>query len=307
MRAQAGTPTTVAENTSALRGLLRWGAMHGYFSLEQSDLLPQRCLPVAPASPSPARPPRRRPDREVGEHEDYIRDEDAPSVAQVAAVGDSLQSRLANGRLSAEVAAEVGLRWGEQFQLTDRDITVVDGVVMVRVIAQVNWAARRSAGDPVRKLPKGEKTRSVPVPDVSQTGYPLRDELLSATERARQERLEGTNPEGLLFPTVTGKIFTHTGFMRDYFFPAAEQAGWPIDRWTETRTDGTTRQRRQLRHPWHSLRHRYARTCVDVYRYTEGELMAAGGWENKDVVSNRYYKHGSEHLKSAIAKLLASR
>jgi hypothetical protein len=53
---------------------------------------------------------------------------------------------------------------------------------------------------------------------------------------------------------------------------------------------------------WHSLRHRYARTCVDIRKLSAGELMAHGGWENETVVKNRYYNAGEEHFDSGSKK-----
>ena len=49
MRAQAGTPNSVRENTTVLRGFVRWGAVNRYFTVRQAELLPHRCLDVAPS------------------------------------------------------------------------------------------------------------------------------------------------------------------------------------------------------------------------------------------------------------------
>jgi hypothetical protein len=58
---------------------------------------------------------------------------------------------------------------------------------------------------------------------------------------------------------------------------------------------------------WHSLRHRFARYCVDVLRLTEGELMAVGGWESTTVVRDRYYNSGAEHIATALQRFAAAR
>jgi hypothetical protein len=42
MRAQAGTWRTVNENTSMLRGLLRWGQVQDYFSAGQAEMFPNK-------------------------------------------------------------------------------------------------------------------------------------------------------------------------------------------------------------------------------------------------------------------------
>jgi hypothetical protein len=49
IRAQAGTDRTVTENTSMLRGLLRWGHIQGYFSADRPGRdVPNKCATVAP-------------------------------------------------------------------------------------------------------------------------------------------------------------------------------------------------------------------------------------------------------------------
>jgi integrase len=70
------------------------------------------------------------------------------------------------------------------------------------------------------------------------------------------------------------------------------------DKWDEsTRTyTSVTIERRKANLPWHSLRHRFARLCVDVKKMREGELMAIGGWENISTVQTRYYRSGRENM-----------
>lgn len=322
MRAQAGTSRVVTENTRALRGFLRWGHEEGYFSAEQAELLPRNAAKVKAARKGTAAPVRRRKGRRVEESETYIRDEDAPSAAQVVRLGEELAKAFpAWGRLAPEFAAGCGLRWGEQFQLTAYDCHLDEAdfrrAGRQRPFIAVNWqisgAARVKTGDNRRKLPKGEKTRSTGVPVVSFTGYPLLASLKVRREEALREQREGRNPEALMFPTKTGKMFHHTSFNTKYLVRAAvrcEYADWPTRTWTETYTKVNlqtgkssveTRLRTQMVLTWHSLRHRFARICVDILDMKPAQLMAIGGWEDETVVKRRYYESGTEHVDSGLA------
>lgn len=107
-------------------------------------------------------------------------------------------------------------------------------------------------------------------------------------------------------------MFFYTAFQSDYFTAAAIAAGWPYQEWVYVGHRWDEQQERwiqmepQGRVPfdltWHSLRHRYARTCVDNRKLTSGELMAHGGWENETVVRNLYYNSGEEHFQSGSDK-----
>jgi len=320
MRSQAGTRRTRKENVIALRGLLRWGASAGYFTADQAQLLPNNVYDLQGEIAATAAPKRRTRTRAVGESEEYITSEDAPSIEQIVALGEALQKVLCSGRLAVELAADAGPRWGELFQLTAGDVVVTPGrvtkkgkakpaTVHLRIDWQVDPAGTAETGR--RKRPKGDKTRRSGVGEVSVTGYRLHEALLARREQALAEQAEGTNEQALLFPTETGKMFFYTAFSNDYFKPAAIAAGWPYvewvyegyrwneqtERWVKIRED-----RVQFDLTWHSLRHRYARTCVDIRELTPGQLMAHGGWENETVVKNRYYNAGSEHFDSGLGK-----
>lgn len=311
IRAQAGTPNTVRENTTVLRGMVRWGAIAGHFTVAQSELLPEKCLPVAPSLVGTQAPRRRESVRAVGAAETYVAEEDAPSVAQIRRLGDELEARLpGRGRLAAELAADSGPRKGEMLQLTARDV-LRSPTVGLRIDWQFDDHANQTNGKPRRVRPKGRKTRVTGLAEASLTGNPLRTAMFARANAALAEQAAGHNPEALLFPTNTGRAFWATEFDSDIFVPAALAAGWPVQRWVEERSVWNadrreyvvkTRARKQLVHTWHSLRHRFARHCVDVRRFSAGELMAAGGWENIATVENRYYRSGDEHQQSALAK-----
>lgn len=321
MRAQAGTGRTVRENTSFLRGLMRWGHKEQYFSAAQAELLPVRCPSVKPSRKGTTAPKRRRKDRKVGETVEYIRNEDAPLARQVVRLGEELAVAFPLwGRLAPELAANTGLRWGEQFQLTAYDCYLDDADYKrmgykrpyISVDAQIDPSARVKDGGDRRKLPKGEKTRVVGIAKISFTEYRLMEALKARRAAALEEQRQGLNPEALMFPTRKFKMFHHTSWNTDYLVPAALRCTddeWPTRTWTETcdRKDQSTgkyvrvtRERIQLILTWHSLRHRFARIAVDVLKMTPALLMAIGGWENETVVKNRYYKSGKEHADAGL-------
>ena len=316
MRSQGGTYAVVRNNTSAMRALLAWAAKKKYISWKQAEMLPRGALMVDPAFPrtsvlieradSPARI------RQNGAHHLYVRDEDAPSATQVVGLRREMARLVpAWGELAPEFAANTGARWGEQFQLTADDSCLEGCAEDPSAHAHVDWqgnpAGKAAAGDR-RCAPKGDKSRRIPIPSVSFTGYPLREVLRHRVEQARREREAGTNPEALIFPAAQGGLLWYTAFVADVLLPAMEAAAWPIDVYEDTwhQWDGEefvrrTSRRRDARLPWHSLRHRFARICVDVKKMREGVLMAIGGWENIATVQNRYYRSGDDAMNEGTA------
>ena len=258
--------------------------------------------------------------RNVGESADYVCGEDAPSRQQILALGDTLKLPMGTGLLVAELAADAGPRWGELFQVTADDVITPNSELTkkgkpkkARLHIKIDWQidSGAKAGENHRKPPKGNKRRKAAVGEVSITGYALHVALLARVAQARQERVDGANPEALLFPTEDGDLFFYTAFSNVYFRPAAIAANWPHQEWTHVghrwnEAQGTpslvTEKRLQFDITWHSLRHRYARTCVDIRRLTASELMAHGGWDSGTVVKNLLYNVGEEHLDSGTEK-----
>ncbi|WP_148575017.1 tyrosine-type recombinase/integrase [Nocardioides caldifontis] len=314
MRAQGGTPRMVQQNTTAWRGLLKWGyaRKEPYFTAAQSELLPQGAVNPLPALVGTEMPERRDRVRQVGEHEDYVRPEDAPSAPQVMRLGRALARRFpAWGRLAPELAANCGPRWGEQFQLTADDVHLDGCGGRPDPHFHIDWQidAGAKAGTSRRITPKGNKTRLAPIAPQSFTGYALLDQLRHRVAAAYEERVAGTNPEALLFPAPRGGLLWHSAWASDYLLPAMREAGWPLTDWTERRDEWSAqthsytqleRNRTMAELTWHSLRHRFARIAIDTYHCDSGELMALGGWENKATVDNRYYESGLEHTLSGL-------
>lgn len=316
LRAEAGTTNVVRSNTSHLRAFLHWGATQQppYFTAEQVALLPERALLPQPRRRTTKAPRRRGTTRQVGTSQLFVRDEDAASAAQVERLGCELQAAVpAWGRLAPELAASVGLRWGEQFQLTAYDVHLAGcgehGNPHIHIDWQVNPAGKTTAGHGRRSRPKGDKTRLVPVPVQSITGYRLRAAVAVRREAALAEQSAGSNPEALLFPAARGGMQWHSAFSSDLLLPAMRRANWPLQEWVETREVWSEedaayrreeRKRIQAQLTWHSLRHRFARTMIDVHKMDAGQLMAAGGWENLQTVQDRYYRSGKEHTDQVL-------
>lgn len=249
-------------------------------------------------------PPRRMRARAVGEHEDFIREEDAANAEQVCVLGDELGKHFTSwGKLSVEIAANVGLRWGEQFQLTTPDVHL-DGCGAldsphVHVNFQIDAGADAGDGSRTARLAPstGRKTRIVGVSSISFTGYGLHEALAARVAAANAEKRAGYNPDSLLFPAQRGGMIWHSAFSDDHLHPAMKAAAWPTTEWY----GGESEKVRTVYHlTWHSLRHRFARIAIDTKGLDEGELMEAGGWENIATVQNRYYRSGQENMRSAI-------
>lgn len=318
LRSRAGTPQMVRINTTALRAFLLWGYRHSpsYFTAAQAEFLTPGVVMPRPALAGTPAPTRRDRTRRVGQADDYVEDEDAPSADQVGALGEALEDLVGSwGRLAPEVAANCGPRWGEQFQLTADDAHP-DGCPLARdPHLHLDWQidSGAHAGDPGgrRCRPKGDKTRIAPLPAVSFTGFSLSDHLVARLGAARAEQSAGLNPTALLFPARRYGLWWHSAFDADVLIPAMRAAGWPLRDWVEEHDVWTPALNRYVRQTrprtlavltWHSLRHRFARLAIDTYRADPGMLMALGGWENEATVLNRYYRTGAEHTRRGLAR-----
>ena len=164
------------------------------------------------------------------------------SAKRALAVRDALVERY---RVVATLGAGLGLRQGEIFGLSPDDVDWLRGEVGVQ--RQVKLFAN---GKQAFALPKGGKTRTVPLP------ANVRAELAAylAAHPARTIELPWETPDG---KTVAVKLFVstreHTAVNRNYFNrliwkPALEAAGVP-----KTRENGC-----------HALRHFYASVLLDA-------------------------------------------
>lgn len=310
MRSYGGTPQMVEQYTSALRGWLKWGRANRYFTSEQAILLPTRIYMPAPlelSTPAPKRGGGKS--ARLGSRE--VKAEDAPSIEQVRSLGDELQKLYPHGRLAVELSAESGVRVAELLQLTADDIDVA------RSRISVNWQVcdKQTTNNVSRRVPpKHGSVRTAGFQARSQTGFDLQMAVGARVAQAKRERKEGSNPESLLFPHPVGnRLFWYTEWKNDFVKPATLAAGWPYERFEQeyrrldkktgkfvTRTRTVT----QFDLTWHSLRHRFARTAIDVLGLDPVQLTSVGGWKNVSTVMQRYYRPGQEHLDAALQKFL---
>ena len=164
------------------------------------------------------------------------------SPEQVAHVRDALPDRYA---LVAQLGAGLGLRQGEIFGLSLDDIDIEKGEV--EIVRQVKLRANNKQ---LFGLPKGRKTRRVPLPDTvldaineHMTRFPPREVALP------WDRLDG--PERtvtLLLTTRERGALNRNYFNTKIWHPALEKAGIEVKR-----ENGT-----------HALRHFYASTLLDA-------------------------------------------
>lgn len=161
---------------------------------------------------------------------------DMPSLVLAETLGE-MWSECSPGRpwyrrLSVDLAATAGLRWGEQHALTPRDVRLQEGQYVIRVARKLQIGANGAVVG--TSLPKMGKRRVALAPSH------LVDDLL---KRCREvERAHG--PDGLLFPSPLDptRPYTQDSFsstVRRY----APRCGWPVD------------QHGRLMWTWHSLRH----------------------------------------------------
>jgi hypothetical protein len=254
MRAHGGTRNMVKQNTSALRAFLRWGHQYEntYFTAEQAELLPVRISMPKPSIKGTAMPKRRRRARAVGESEDYVRAEDAPSAAQVVRLRQELAEFFPLwGELAVELAADAGPWWGEEMQLTAYDVHLMGcaehDLPHIHIDWQIDPGATAKTPGGRRCRPKGDKTRTTGVHEFSFTGFPVRAALQARAEAALKEQEAGTNPEALLFPAERGGLLWYTRFEAKALIPAMRQARRPLESWTEVRDE------------WSDQDHRYTR------------------------------------------------
>lgn len=164
------------------------------------------------------------------------------SVERVRVVRSGLSDRY---RIALDLAVGLGLRQGEVFGLSPDDVDFLRGVVEVRRQVKVLAGNRQIFG-----LPKGNKTRTVPLPST------LRDLLAEyiATFPARpvslpwgdvdQRRVTAT----LILTTRERKAVNRNYFNTGIWRPALTRAGVP-----EARENGM-----------HALRHHYASVLLDA-------------------------------------------
>ncbi|MFG3247028.1 tyrosine-type recombinase/integrase [Streptomyces sp. NPDC048187] len=183
---------------------------------------PCRSSSVKPPKPEPRRIVPWRPER-------------------VVAVRSAMPERY---RPTVDVAGGCGMRQGEVLGLAVDDVDFVEGVV--HVVRQVKLIA----GKQVFALPKGGKTRTVPLPESVARSL----EAHIAKHPPKAVSLPWRSVDGspvtaaLLFPNIEGRAVNRVVFNRVVWRPALDTAGVPRGR----------------ENGMHALRHFYASVLLDA-------------------------------------------
>jgi integrase len=296
LRSASTPPTTAsaaAHRRSRIRSFLKWGKQNGYFSADQTHLLDD--YDWSPRSGTPARPRRRQPRKVAGEASRYVTPDQIPTLAAIADLGDAFGELIRYGKLLIEHCHASGYRSGELYAASALDID------LEKRQCEINWQALSLSRLSSRlALPKGEKVRVTNFPDVTTTGFHLRDALAERLEQVEQEFEQGKNPHRLLYPSWRGSWWWASSFTQDLFNKAAQSASWASVEWT----DEHDRKHRMWVHTMHSLRHRFATDRINVFDHNPDELLVAGGWDSAQTLWERYYGTSAGVLESSGAKLL---
>lgn len=263
-----------------LSALLSWALTTGY--LDEGQVLALRAVQWQA-------PPgyREKPERTAQlAGEETLPVEDVMDAATLAEIGDALQTRCPIGKLFAEFGAATGLRQGELFAVTARDINLATRQVRVR--AQLN-AKTGTLGVP--KM--GKRRTAVFIGGSTITGYDLPAALAARMAAAGAEQAAGANADALLFPAPRGGYWSGSRFYRNCWLPAMAAAKVPFveypDRVRTGRQQGEFVTRRMYRYTCHSLRDRFAVSALNLWRFDLDELQVVGGWTDSQVIFRRYY------------------
>lgn len=267
--------------------LLKWGWRRGYLTPAQAEL-----AGAVAWSPPPGLAPARRPSRrkQAALHATTATGapggvvptfDDITAWATACAALDPCAEGLVHA------GACLGLRISELVLLTASSSVAIAGrgnyVDRTAFEVRVRWQVDGAHGT---KAPKGSKFRDVCVPHrhMTGTGFDLRAWLEQRCEIALAEQEAGLNPDALLFPSPKGRRWGTDNLRNRVMREAGDTLGWAMDSYTT----GTGRTITLRRFTPHSLRDRYATTAINLWRYTEQQLLEQGGWEDPETV-RRYY------------------
>ena len=121
--------------------------------------------------------------------------------------------------------------------------------------------------------PKGRKRRHTIYPYQTPAGYPLAQMIAIRVTEVQQEQAVGRNPEGLMFPTPTGKYWRSSNFNRRVLKAAYLATGW---------RDGSARW------TWHSLRHVFCTTALSTWKLDVTDVSRLAGHSNTRVTFEMY-------------------
>jgi integrase len=216
---------------SAISALIRWGCAKGWL-LQNSEMLLSDLNKIA-----------KRKAKIAGETNQHVDAREIPThqmVHEVAKASKELTS-IWWYELMFNLAAYSGLRFGE---IADLDISNVD--VKKRTI-NVNYQCLSDGGNLSRELPKWDTQRKTVFPEVTPSGYKLKENLqkrIKELEKLNESpQLQDGSLRKLLFPNRDGGWLCSSDFGKRVRRPAQELAGWP------KKSDG------KFQWNFHSLRH----------------------------------------------------
>jgi hypothetical protein len=281
---------------------MSWGYRNDYFTAEQLQLLDRVEWTPPPGWTDPGS--RNKQARRAGQDPNAVDRGDRPSPAELTAWGEAAQVHYVHGQGLIHTGAIVGLRYGELFAVTADSRVAAAGLGNLLDTARWEIAVRvklEETGGHSTGLPKADKVRDVVIPraDLDPTGYDVRSWLAERAAAALAEQAAGANPLALIWPAPRGGWWWHSNFSRAVLDPAYDDLGWPL---TEVRLT-TGKVRRHRRFTLHSLRDAYACTAVDVWKYTEVQLLEQGGWENIDTV-RRFYLGVNDATHESVRALM---
>lgn len=218
---------------SAISALIRWGCAKGWL-LQNSEMLLSDLNKIA-----------RRKTKIAGETSQHVDAREIPTHQMVDAVAKASSSITGIWwyELMFNLAAYSGLRFGE---ICDLDLTDID---LKKRVINVDYQCLSDGGHKSRQLPKWDTQRKTVFPEVTPSGYKLKENLkkrikeLEALEVCPE--LQDGSKRKLLFPNRDGGWLCPSAFGKRVRRPSQELAGWQKD------TDGN------FIWNFHSLRHVY--------------------------------------------------
>ena len=207
----------------------------------------------------------------AGESALWVDPAEIPSATDVRGLGRALAAgRRGNlHELMACTAAYSGLRWGELAALA------IGQVSQTRREISVNRKVVEVCGHLYIEAPKNRKFRRTIYPRLTPGGYPLAERLAARIEQAQAEQQKGANPEGLLFPTPSGRHWRSGNFNRRVLQPAYVEAGWRDADVNRTWT-------------WHSLRHVFCTTALFTWKLDPTDVSRMAGHANYRITLDMY-------------------
>jgi integrase len=219
----------------------------------------------------------------AGESALFVDPDEIPAAEDVARLGQALAGRRQGlYELMVSFAAYTGLRWGELVALTISQISESSRIVTIdRKVIEVR-------GHLFVEAPKNRKWRRTIFPGTTPAGCPLAEMTAARIEEVRQEQSAGRNPLGLMFPAPAGGYCRSSNFNRRVLKPAYLAAGWRT-------ADGTGQW------TWHSLRHVFCTTALNVWHMDVCDVSRLAGHANTRTTLEMYVSSTAGALTRARA------